>query len=53
MCIGIKKNVGENRGEMENSSVYRILRIEGSAEPSRCTCLDIDLHALIMNDFCA
>ena len=29
----------------------RILRIEGSAEHSRCTRLDIDLHALIMNNF--
>ena len=30
---------------------HRILRIEGSAEHSRCTRLDIDLHALIMNNF--
>ena len=36
---------------MENSLVYRILRIEGSADYSRCTCLNIDLHALIMNNF--
>ena len=30
---------------------HRILRIEGSTEYSRCTCVDIDLHALIMNHF--
>ena len=37
---------------MESSLVkHRILRIEGSAEHSRCTRLDIDLHALTMNNF--
>ena len=32
---------------------HRILRIESSAEYSRCTCVDemIDLHALLMNNF--
>ena len=35
------KIVDENRGDMENSLVsHRILRIEGSAEDSRCTCVD-------------
>ena len=28
-----------------------MLRIEGSAEHSRCTHLDVDLHALTMNNF--
>ena len=32
-------------------SLLVTLRVEGSAEHSRCTRLDTDLHALIMNNF--
>ena len=28
-----------------------MLRIEGSVEYSRCTCVEEDLHALLMNNF--
>ena len=35
------KIVGENRAKMENTLEHRrILRIESSAEHSRCTCVD-------------
>ena len=34
------KIVDENRGDMENFLVTQDLRVEGSAEHSRCTCVD-------------
>ena len=47
-----KKNVGENGGKMENFLVTQDSTHRGfSAEHSRCTCLDIDLHALVINNF--
>ena len=45
------KIVGENRGEMENFLGAQDSTHEGSAEHSRCTCVEIDLHALIMTNF--
>ena len=36
---------------MEISLVTQDSTIEDSAEHSRCKCLDIDLHAIVMNNF--
>ena len=52
-CCAMQNTLARTGERWKISSSHRILRIEGSAEHSRCTCLDIYiyLHALIMNNF--